>query len=83
MENFYRDEKTRPNLYAGQEASVKTGHGIMDWLKIGKGVCQDCILSPCLFEFYVVTLCKIPAWVNHTLESRFLGEISTTSDMPL
>ena len=35
------------NLYAGQEASVKTGHGIMDWLKIGKGVCQDCILSPC------------------------------------
>ena len=71
------------NLYASQEATVKTGHGIMDWLKIGKGVCQDCILSPCLFKFYVVTLCKIPAWVNHTLESRFLGEISTTSDMPL
>ena len=37
------------NLYAGQEATVRTGHGITDWLKIGKGVCQGCILSHCLF----------------------------------
>ena len=40
------------NLYAGQEATVRIGHGKMDWLKIGKGVCQDCVLSPCLFNFY-------------------------------
>src|SRR5574339_410832 len=41
------------NLYAGQEATVRTGHGTMDWFHIGKGVCQGCILSPCLFNFYV------------------------------
>ena len=40
------------NLYAGQEATVKTGHGTMDWFQIGKGVCQGCILSPCLFNLY-------------------------------
>ena len=40
------------NLYAGQEAKVRTGHGTMDWFLIGKGVCQGCILSPCLFNFY-------------------------------
>ena len=39
------------NLYADQEETVRTGHGTMDWLKIGKGVCQGCILSPCLFNF--------------------------------
>ena len=40
------------NLYAGQEATVKTGCGTTDWFQIGKGVCQGCILSPCLFNFY-------------------------------
>ena len=40
------------NLYAGQEATVRTGHGTTDWLQIGKGVGQGCILSPCLFNFY-------------------------------
>ena len=40
------------NLYAGQEATVRTGHGTMDWFQIGKGVHQGCILSPCLFNFY-------------------------------
>ena len=38
------------NLYAGQEATVRTGHGTTDWFKIEKGVCQGCILSPCLFN---------------------------------
>ena len=41
------------NLYAGQEATVRTGHETTDWLQIGKGVHQGCILSPCLFNFYV------------------------------
>ena len=41
------------NLCAGQEATVRPGHGTTDWLKIGKGICQDCILSPCLFYLYV------------------------------
>ena len=40
------------NLDAGQEATVRTGHGTTDWFQIGKGVCQDCILSPCLFNLY-------------------------------
>ena len=41
------------NLYAGREARVRTGHGTTDWFQIGKGVCQGCILSPCLFNLYV------------------------------
>ena len=40
------------NLYAGQEATVRTGHGTADWFQTGKGVCQGCILSPCLFNLY-------------------------------
>ena len=40
------------NLYAGQEATVRAGHGTTDWFQIGKGVCQGCILSPCLFNLY-------------------------------
>ena len=40
------------NLYAGQEATLKTGHGTTEWFQIGKGVCQGCILSPCLFSLY-------------------------------
>ena len=40
------------NLYAGQEATVQNGHGTIDWFQIGKGICQGCILSPCLFTFY-------------------------------
>ena len=58
MENSERDENTTTlicllrNLYAGQEATVRTGHGTTDWFKIGKGVFQGYILSPCLFNFY-------------------------------
>ena len=40
------------NLYAGQEATVRTGHGTTDWFQIGKGVCHGCLLSPCLFNLY-------------------------------
>ena len=46
------------NLYAGQEATVKTGHGTTDWFQIGKGVCQGCILSPCLFNLYAEYLMR-------------------------
>ena len=59
MENSERNGNTSPpdlglekNLYAGQEATVRTGHGTIDWFQIGKGVCQGCILSPCLFNLY-------------------------------
>ena len=41
------------NLYAGQEATVRTGYGTTDWFQIGKGVCEGCILSPCLYNLYV------------------------------
>ena len=58
MENSEGDGNTRPpdlplrNLYAGQEATVRTGHGTTDWFQIGKGLCQGCVLSPCLFNLY-------------------------------
>ena len=48
------------NLYAGQEAAVRTGHGTIDWFQIGKGVRQVCILSPCLFNFYEVYIMRNP-----------------------
>ena len=58
MENSERDGNTRHltcflrSLYAGQEATVRTGHGITDWFQIGKGVRQGCILSHCVFKLY-------------------------------
>ena len=58
MENSERDGNTRPpdlpfgNVYAGQEATLRTGHGPTDWFQIVKGVRQGCILSACLFNFY-------------------------------
>ena len=48
----------RRNLYAGQEATVRTGHGTTDWFQIGKGVCQGCMLSPCLFKLYAEYIMK-------------------------
>jgi len=68
------------NLYADQEATVRTGHGTMDWFKIWKGVQQGCILSRCLFNLYAEYIMQNTSWMNHKLESRLLGEISTTSD---
>ena len=70
------------NLYVSQETIVRTGHGTMDWFKIGKGVCQGCILPPYL-TFVQSTSCKMLGWMNHKLESRFLGEKSTTSDIQM
>ena len=71
------------NLYAGQEATAKTGHGTIDWFQIGKGVCQGCILSPAYVTYMQSTLCKMLGWMKHKLESRLPGEISITSDMQM
>ena len=67
------------NLYAGQEATVRTGHGTTDWFQIGKGARQGCILSTCLISMQS-TSCEMPDWMMHKLESRLTGEISITSD---
>ena len=64
------------NLYAGQEARVRTGHGTTDWFQIGKGVRQGCIFSPCLFNFYAEYI-----MINAGLEEAQAGIMSITSDM--
>ena len=69
------------NLYAGQEATVRTGHGTTDWFQIGKGIRQGYILSPCLFNFYAEYIMRNTGLEEHKLESRLLGEISITSDI--
>ena len=71
------------NLYADQEATVRTGHGTTDGFQIGKGVHQGCILSPCLFNFYAEYIMRNAGLEEAQLESRFLGEISITSDMQM
>ena len=67
------------SLYAGQETTVRIGHGTTDWFQIGKGVRQGYILSPCLFNLYAGTSCEM----KHKLELRLLEEISITADMQM
>ena len=62
------------NLYASQETIVRTGYRTMDWLKIGKGVHQGYILSPCLFNFYTEYIMQNASWINHKLEWELLGK---------
>ena len=69
------------NLYAGQEATVRTGHGTTDWFQTGQGVHQGCILSPCLFNFYAEYIMRNAGLEEIQVESRLPGEISITSDM--
>ena len=71
------------NLYGDQEATARTGHGKMDWSKIGKEVCQGCVLSVCLLTYMQSTSCKMPDWMKQKLESRLLGEIPINSDMQM
>ena len=66
------------NLYAGQEATVKTGHGTTDWFQIGKGVHQGCILSPCLFNLYAAYITQ-----NAQAETKIAGRNLKTSDMQM
>ena len=71
-------------LYADQEATVRTEHGTTDWFQIGKGVCQGCILSPCLFNFlYTEHIMRNAGLEEAQLESRLLREISITSNMQM
>ena len=87
MENSSRDGNTRAsycllrNLYAGQEATVRTRHGRTDWFKIGKGICQGCILLPCLFDLYAEYI-MWNAGLDESLAGIKIalpGEISVTS----
>ena len=71
------------NLYAGQEATARTGHGKRDWFQTGKGVHQGCILSPCLFNLYAEYIMRNNGLEEHKLESRLPREISITSDMQM
>ena len=72
------------NLYAGQEANMRTRQGTMDWFQIGKGVHQGCVYChPAYLTYMQSTSGEMPAWMNHKLESRFPREISTTSDMQM
>ena len=71
------------NLYAGQEATVRTELGAAYWLQIRKGVRKGCVLTPCLLNLYAEYIMKMPGWMKHKLESRLQGEISITSDMQM
>ena len=71
------------NLYAGQEATVRTGHGTTDWFQMRKGVCQGCILSPCLFILYAEYIMRSAGLEEAQAGIKILGEISKTSDMQM
>ena len=71
------------NLYAGQEATVRTGHGIADWFQIGKGVRQGCILSHRLFNLYAEYIMRNTGLEEAQAGIKITGEISITSDMQM
>ena len=69
------------NLYSGQEATVRTGYGTMDWFQIGKEVHQSCILSPCLFNLYAEYIMQNAGLDEAQAEIKIVGEISITTDI--
>ena len=71
------------NLYAGQEVTVRIGHGTTGWLQIGKGVHQGCMLSPCSFSLYAEYIMQNARLDEAQAESRLPGELSITSDMQM
>ena len=71
------------NLYAGQEATVRTGHGTTDWFQVRKGVCQGCFCHPAYLTYMQSTSSEMLDWKKHKLESRLPGEISITLYMQM
>ena len=71
------------NLYAGQETTIRTGHGTTDWFQIGKEYIKAVYCHPAYLTYMQSTSCKMPGWIKHKLESRLLGKISITSDMQI
>ena len=71
------------NLYAGQEATVRTGHGTTDWLQIGKGVHQGCILSPCLFNLYAEYIMRNAGLEETQAVIKIAWRNTITSDMQM
>ena len=71
------------NLYAGQEATVRTEHGTIHWTgsELGQGYIKGVYCHPAYLTYMKSTSCEMPGWMKHKLESRLLGEISITSDM--
>ena len=84
MENSERDGNTDHlicllrNLYAGQEATVRTGCGTTDWFQIGKGVCQGCVLSPCLFNLYAEYIMQNAGLDEAQARSKIAGRNSNS-----
>ena len=71
------------NLYAGQEATVRTGHGTTDWFQIRKGVCQGCVLSPCLFNLHAEYIMRNAGLEETQAGIKISGEIAITSNMQM
>ena len=71
------------HLYAGQEATVRAGHGATDWFQIGKGVHQGCILPPCLFSIYAEDITKNAGLDEAQAGIKIAGRMSITSDMQM
>ena len=71
------------NLFAGQEETVRVGHGTTDWFQIEKGVCQGCILSPCLFNLYSEYIMRNVGLDESQAGIKMPGEVSITSDMEM
>ena len=69
------------DLYAGQEATVRTGHGTTEWLQIGKRVRQGCLLPPCLFNLYAVYVMRNSGLEEAQAGIKIAGRITITSDM--
>ena len=71
------------NLYVGQEATVRTGHGTTDWFQIGKEYIKAVYCHPAYLTYMKGTSFEMPGWMKHKLQSRLPGEISITSDMQM
>ena len=71
------------NLYEGQKATIRTEHGPTDWFQLGKGVCQGCILSPCLFNLYAEDIMRNTGLEEVQAGIKIAGEMSITSDVQM